>query len=306
MASIRDARPQKEMSLIGRALHKRLNRPVESYEKRMVNNMTTLYQVVRRGDIVLVEGRAEISRIIKLMTNSTWSHSAIYVGDALEKSTDENVKRTLKYAEEPHRRHMLIEADSITGVAAAPLKKYADDNIRICRPFGISTQDLEMVVAEVITNLGKHYDHRNILDLGLMLLPSFLNPFKKRTIKACLGGCSEYEVICSGMIAKAFQKVGYPILPALSKTTDPARHAAKNPFGSALVMRHYSQIVPRDFDLSPTFEIIKHNLFGMDGFDYRSIWANGGQPGQHLLGCDLLGTATPAERTGGDGTEKPQ
>ncbi len=304
MAGIRDIRPQKEMSLIGRILYKRLNRPVASYEKRMVNHMNTLYQFIRRGDIVLVEGRAEISRIIKLMTNSTWSHSAIYVGDALEGSTNENVKRALEYAEEPHRRHMLVEADSVTGVAAAPLEKYAEDNIRICRPFGISTQDLEMVVAEVITNFGKHYDHRNILDLGLMLLPSFLNPFRKRTIKACLGGCSEYEVICSGMIAKAFQKVGYPILPALSKTPDATRYAAKNPYGAALIMRHYSQIVPRDFDLSPTFEIIKHNLFGINGFDYRSIWANGGQPGQHLLGLDLLRTATPAERTGDDGTGK--
>ena len=104
---------------------------------------------------------------------------------------------------------MLIEADTGSGVIAVPLSKYRNYNIRICRPFGISLKDLEIIAAEVISNIGKHYDHQNIVDLALLFLPSFLNPFKKRTIKACLGGCSEYKVICSGMIAKAFQKVGY-------------------------------------------------------------------------------------------------
>jgi len=39
-------------------------------------------------------------------------------------------------------------------------------------------------------------------------------------------------------------------------------------------MRHYSQIVPRDFDLSPNFEIIKYNIIGIGRFEYKSIWAD--------------------------------
>ena len=101
----------------------------------------------------------------------------------------------------------MIEANAGSGVVAAPFSKYSDYNIRTCRPFGISPEDLHIVMTEVIGNIGKYYDHQNILDLGFMLLPPFLNPFKRRTIKACLGGRSEYEVICSGMVAKAFQKV---------------------------------------------------------------------------------------------------
>lgn len=269
-----DIRPKFLLRSLGRRLLKRLDMPIKSYEKRIINNMNNLYQVVRKGDVVLVEGRAEISRIIKLMTNSTWSHSAIYVGNALEGSNDESVERVLKNTEEPHRRHIIIEADSANGVAVAPLNKYREENIRICRPFGISTQDMDEVVEEVIANLGKHYDHNNILDLGLMLLPSFLNPFQKRTVKACLGGCSEYEVICSGMIAKAYQKVGYPIVPALKGSLDSnSSPTVSNPYGSKLIMRHYSQIVPRDFDLSPNFEVVKYSIIGMERFDYRSIWA---------------------------------
>lgn len=38
-------------------------------------------------------------------------------------------------------------------------------------------------------------------------------------------------------------------------------------------MRHYSQIVPGDLDLSPNFEIVKYNIIGMGEFDCKSIWA---------------------------------
>ena len=106
-----------------------------------------------------------------------------------------------------------------------------------------------------------------------MLLPSWLNPFKKRSIKACLGNCSQYEVICSGMIAHAFQKVDYPIVPVLSSLTTREADTKMSPYGEELQMRHYSQIMPRDFDLSPNFEIIKFNIIENRNFNYKSlIW----------------------------------
>ncbi|MFO7685915.1 MAG: hypothetical protein R6V60_07465 [Desulfobacterales bacterium] len=261
------------LTAIGRSLLKRLETPTKSYEKRIINNMRNLYRVIRKGDVVLVEGRSEVSRIIQLLTKSSWSHLVFYVGDALEGVGTEAMKTVLDRAGDPDRQHMAIEANAGSGVEAVSLGKYRDCNIRICRPFGISPEDLETVVAEVIANIGKHYDHHNILDLGLMLMPPFLNPFKRRTIKACLGGCSEYEVICSGMVAKAFQKVGYPIVPVLLPPTDANEKDIANPYGSALIMRHYSQIVPRDFDLSPNFEILKYNIIGTGRFDYRTVWA---------------------------------
>lgn len=255
---------------MGRSLLKRLEAPRKAYEKRIVNNMDNLCRVIQKGDVVLVEGRSELSNIIQVLTKSSWSHAAFYIGDALEGAGIEPGDRD--------RRHTLIEADTGSGVIAVPLNKYGDYNIRICRPFGILPEDLETVAAEVIGNLGKHYDHQNIMDLALLLLPPFLNPLKKRTIKACLGGCSEYEVICSGMIAKAFQNVGYPIVPGLSQTPVLENEAVKNPYGAELIMRHYSQIAPRDFDLSPNFQVVKYNIVGTGEFDYRSIWARNGAP----------------------------
>jgi hypothetical protein len=75
------------------------------------------------------------------------------------------------------------------------------------------------------------------------------------------------------MIANAFQKVGYPIVPSLLPASGIDNGQTSDPYGSKLIMRHYSQIVPRDFDLSPNFEIVKYNIIGLGHFEYKSIWA---------------------------------
>jgi cell wall-associated NlpC family hydrolase len=261
-------------SAIGRYFLRRLEMPLPTYQKRIINNMENLYRVIQPGDILLVEGRSQLSQIIQLLTKSSWSHAAIYIGDNLRNNNNTRLKNLMDQFDVKEQENMLIEADAGNGVIAVPLKKYQDYNIRICRPFGILPQDLEAVVQETIANIGKHYDHENLVDLALLVLPSFLNPFKKRTIQACLGGCTEYKVICSGMIAMAFQSVGYPIIPALHPNDESKSNEDSNPYGSKLIMRHYSQIVPRDFDLSPNFEIVKYNIIELGKFNYQSIWAN--------------------------------
>ena len=35
---------------------------------------------MRPGDVVLVEGRSRVSEVIKIISQSPWSHSALYVG----------------------------------------------------------------------------------------------------------------------------------------------------------------------------------------------------------------------------------
>ena len=36
-------------------------------------------------------------------------------------------------------------------------------------------------------------------------------------------------------------------------------------------MRHYTQILPRDFDLSPNFQVIKFNIIEEGDFDYNHL-----------------------------------
>jgi len=271
----------KFLKKIGRALLRRLERPIPTYEQRIINNMGNLYREIQPGDVLLVEGNSRVSRIIQLLTRSSWSHSALYVGDRPEVVSSGHVHGVTDDTNLVDLQHMLIEADGGNGVIAVPLAKYQDFNIRICRPFGITPPDLSRVLDDAIANLGKRYDHENLLDLALLALPPVLNPFRKRTIQACLGGCTEYKVICSGMIASAFQKVGYPIVPALLPNSGTVRRRFNDPYGSKLLMRHFSQIVPRDFDISPNFEVVKYNIICSGQFNYKSIWAQSlqGAPG---------------------------
>ena len=37
-------------------------------------------------------------------------------------------------------------------------------------------------------------------------------------------------------------------------------------------MRHCTRITPKDFDLSPNFEVIKFNIMGSPTFDYPPLW----------------------------------
>ena len=262
----------KFLQYIRDSLFRRLEAPRRNYEKTMINSMDNLHRVIRKGDVVLVEGNSDISRMIKLLTQSAWSHSAIYVGDELVKKGDLYGQSLIEQFGDD-ARHMLVEAFTGTGVTATPIRKYRDYNLRVCRPYGIASKDLDAVVSDVIDNLGKQYDNRNIIDLALMLLPPLLNPFKKRTIHACLGNCNEFQVICSGMIARAFQRVGYPIIPALGPVPEDASSTQHNPYGASLIMRHYSQIMPKHFDISPNFQIIKFNIIEGGEFEYKALWA---------------------------------
>jgi len=254
---------------IYRPIIRRLESPAKGYRQRIYNNFENLYKYIRKGDVVLVEGRSEISRIIKLFSNSHWSHNAMYVGDQLiKKGQPFREKYLTEFGEDAN--HLVIEAFAGKGVIASPIRKYQDHNMRVCRSFGISSQDIQTVIAEVISNLDKHYDQQNIIDIALLLLPSWMNPFKKRSIIACLGNCNDFQVICSGMIAQAFHRVGYPIAPGLNLPEEEQK-TLKNPYGAKLVMRHYSQVLPRDFDLSPNFEIIKFNIIEVGKFNYKSL-----------------------------------
>lgn len=86
-----------------------------------------------------------------------------------------------------------------------------------------------------------------------------------------LGSGDPTRAICSTLIAQAFQSVRYPILPIIKTgpSTDPACPGC---VAELLHVRHHSLFAPRDFDVSPYFEMVKPTLAA--GFDpHRLIWA---------------------------------
>lgn len=249
-----------------------LNREVAAYELTVPNNMARLYRHIRKGDVVLVEGNLRISQLVKYATQSQWSHSALYVGDELLRRGG-RLRESALASFGGLADRLIVEALTDQGVVAAPLAKYRWHNIRVCRPHSIDPADLDRVIDSVLADLGKRYDSRNFFDLALALLsPIKFGPLKTRTIESCLGACSELQVICSGMIAKAFQRVGYPTLPRVDIGDPPDEEVlAADPYRFPLRMRHYSQILPRDFDLSPNFQVIKFNLIEDGAFDYKRL-----------------------------------
>jgi hypothetical protein len=109
-----------------------------------------------------------------------------------------------------------------------------------------------------------------LIDLARYLLPMPPVPSRFRRRMIALGSGDPTRAICSTLIAQAYGQVRYPILP---EYTPPAPGAAEAQ-ELLLHIRDYSLYTPRDFDISPYFEIVKPNL--VHGFDYRALhWADG-------------------------------
>jgi hypothetical protein len=203
------------------------------------------------GDVLLVEGNNHIS-VIKYHAVDL-SHAALYVGRSA----------TRHRAGEPL---VLVEANIGQGVVAAPLSKYSRFHSRICRPTGLTEDDRARVCAYAAERIGFDYDLKNIIDLMRYLLPLPV-PQRWRRRMMALGSGHPTRIICSALIAQAFENVRYPILPKV------ARAASEAAWQDILEIRHSSLYAPRDFDISPYFEVVKPTL--VKGFDYKAMaWAD--------------------------------
>lgn len=77
------------------------------------------------------------------------------------------------------------------------------------------------------------------------------------------------RAICSTMIAEAFEQIRYPILPEITKVEGQSSARSNYSRNEILHIRDHSLFTPRDFDLSPFFEVVKPTL--KYGFDYKAL-----------------------------------
>lgn len=253
-----------------------LTQPRAAYSRRARLDPLALRSSLRPGDVILVEGDQRVSEVIQFLTRSSWSHAAIYVGDTFSACAHPERERHEK-VHGKEADHMLVEAVLGEGVIAAPLSKYVGCNLRICRPIGLRDDDRDRVLAAVIEQLGTRYDVRQVLELARYFFPVTLIPARFR--RAALESTSRLtrEVICSSLIGGAFQGVGFPILPSALRSgreRPPALGDRGQDGGDVFRHKRTDLITPRDFDLSPWFEIVKLTHVGEEPFDYRRIrWA---------------------------------
>ena len=120
----------------------------------------------------------------------------------------------------------------------------------------------------------------------LMPLPV---PQRWRRRALALGSSDSTRIICSALIAQAFESVRYPILPKVTRME--SRVARRE----LLEIRHHSLYTPRDFDISPYFSVVKPTI--ENGFDYKRLhWADLPLPPADEAGDATLVPQVPKRR----------
>lgn len=247
------------LRFLGRRLARFLSRPRPIDVHPATSPAALVEATLRPGDVLLIEGTSRFSTAIKYLTQSTWSHAALYVGDVIDPPGFVGTRR------------VLVEADINEGVRGVPFSEYAGLHSRICRPVGLTDSECNRVIDYMVTRIGYRYDVRNIVDLVRFLIQTPPVPSRWRRRMLALGSGDPTRAICSSLIAQAFQSIRYPILPDIERTQSGDPHRVDS-WEEIHHIRHHSLFVPRDFDVSPFFEIVKPRL--AQGFDFHALtWA---------------------------------
>ena len=92
--------------------------------------------------------------------------------------------------------------------------------------------------------IGYKYDLRNIFDLIRYVYPNPPVPKKFRRNLIGIGAGDPTKAICSSLIADAFKEIDHQVLPFANEY-------------NKIILRHPTYCLPKDFDISPFFQIIK-------------------------------------------------
>jgi len=251
---------------LGRRLAAFLAKPRERNSHIPTSPGGQLAATLRKGDVLLVEGSSRFATAIKYLTQSTWSHAALYIGDTLGSPLS---------GEEPH---VLVDVDVVDGVRTLPLSAFSGMHTRICRPVGLNDAEVEAVIAFMLSRDGITYDLKNIFDLARYFIrtPPVPGSMKRRMLS--FGSGEPTKAICSTLLAQAFASVRYPILPEV-ELVDVDSEDVRRAKREILHIRHHSLYAPRDFDVSPFFQVVKPRL--AQGFDFRQLeWKSGDDAGE--------------------------
>jgi hypothetical protein len=204
---------------------------------------------IKACDVLLVEGRSRVSEVIKLITQSNWSHAVLYIG-RLHDIEDPLLRERLgAHFHGNADKQLIIESELGLGTVVRALTAYEREHMRICRPRGLGYYDSQKVLAYAIGRLGTAYDVRQIFDLARFLFPWVILPRRWRSTLFNARPGKNTQTVCSTMIAEAFGYIQFPILPLVKRVEGDRVQ---------LYMRNPKLCTPSDFDYSPYFDIIKY------------------------------------------------
>ncbi len=233
-------------------------------------NFEHLQKEARMGDVLLVEGRTQVSRAVRAITHSIWTHSALVIG-TLDELRDPALRAIARgyLNEDELKAPLVVESELGRGTVVSSILRYRDAHLRLCRPIGLMEHDARRVATFAMLHVGTEYDVRHILDLARFLVPWWwIIPRRWHSSLFEHNHQDPTRQICSTMIARAFSRVRFPVCALIVERE-----------GKLSLLRRNSRLVtPSEFDQSPYFAVIKYPLMGDDdlGF-YRTLpWSDEG------------------------------
>lgn len=228
-----------------------------------LTNFERLRYELRPGDVLLVEGRSNVSEIIKSISQSIWTHSVFYIGrlhDIDDSSLRDHIQ---KYRHCSPDEQLIVEAMLGRGIIVSSIEVYEGEHLRICRPRGITRTDSQAVIKYAIKQLGNDYNVRQLMDLARFMFPYWFLPKRWRSTLFEHNAGKPTETVCSTMMAEAFATVRFPIVPVVHQDKE----------GKLKILRTNSKLTtPRDFDHSPYFDVIKYPILDFDELGiYRKL-----------------------------------
>ena len=257
-----------------------LTRRRSHYHRLLPSHLGSLRTTLHKGDVLLVDGDQRVSEVIKYLTQSSWSHAAIYIGDELWRRHPER-RADLEARFGVDARHLLVEALMEDGVVASPLAKYDGHNLRVCRPHGLRPDDCRHVIDEILAQLGSRYAVHNALALARYFFPVLADPAalasprpRARRRRHRGGHLLDADRACLQARRLPDPARGHAAARSMPHAAAGAIGSRAGPYPHVFHREPCALITPRDFDLSPYFDVVKLTGLADREIDYRRIrWA---------------------------------
>lgn len=92
-----------------------------------LSDFNRLCYELRPGDTILAEGRSRFSEVIQIITQSSWIHSALYIGRIYDIEDKPLCDRTRRCYKGELNDRLLVEAVLGYGTIVVPVAKYRSD-----------------------------------------------------------------------------------------------------------------------------------------------------------------------------------
>jgi len=225
----------------------RADRPLQDFLK--------MSKALRPADVLLVKGRARVSRAISFVTHSRWTHATLYIGKCSDYDDESEILALIRTSFHGDTDEQLVVESLLgQGTIITPLSNYAIESMRLCRPRGIEEKDAKLVVLHALKQVGKAYDIRQLFDLARFLFPYTLIPRRWFSSLFNYKPGQATRTVCSTMLAESFMSVKFPVVPVIQGVDSNIAVHKRNP----------KLFTPQDFDYSPYFEILKFPYVNYD------------------------------------------